>query len=120
MSLESAIRENTAALEALTAALSTPGLRPQPVDNAPGQDNPPPEALAAYRDHEATKKDPSPTKNEQAKLDYDKDVKPYVLRLAAQSRDALRAILDGIGVEKGSQVKPEALPEFLAQVKAAL
>jgi hypothetical protein len=126
MSLETAIRENTAALQALTAALSTG----TPVSTQRGQeqkvDKPVTPAAASISALAKMDLDPSAPgytpalPPEVIPLDYARDVKPTVLKLAAQSRDALLAILAKYGAEKGPQVKPEDLAAFFADVQAAL
>jgi hypothetical protein len=121
MSLETAIRENTAALQTLTAALlkgAVPG----------SNDDLEREALQAYRDHEVKKRASKPVTPAAVSipapvvvpLDYVRDVKPLVLKLAAQDRPALLGLLDDYGVAKAPEVPGEKLPEFLARVEEFL
>jgi hypothetical protein len=113
MALEAAIRENTAALQALVAQLQgdAKAIGAIPTPKVEIQNSSP-----EYR--EPT--EPSPTKNEQAKLNYERDVKPLALKLIAKDKPAWLNILDGWDVSKGTELKDDALPDVLEQVKAAL
>lgn len=99
MNLESAIRANTAAIEALTAAILGRGFdmgRSEPIT------------------------EPETDRSEPIKLDYAKDVRPFALKLVAKDKAVWKAILAKFGVEQATEIPVDQLPDLLGQVKAAL
>jgi len=104
--LEQVIQENTAAIRALTAALAArseaPVVAPVPARTAP----PPPQST------------PAPAA---VSVQYDKDVKPLALKLAAtKGKEALVAVLKGFGVERAPDVPVDRHPDLVSALKAAL
>ena len=121
--LEQSIKENTAAIRELTAALYS-----CPVYS---KDNPPP-GVFANPNKGVSAPSPTtggiapcavelnPTNNEQAKLEYERDVKPLGLRLIAKDRVIFNELLSSLGAKKGTDLTPEQWPTFIAKSKEAL
>ena len=58
---------------------------------------------------------------EPASLDYDRDVKPLIVKLAAsKGRDSVVAVLGKFGVAKGTELAAEQLADAKAALTAAL
>lgn len=58
---------------------------------------------------------------EPATLDYEKDVKPVLIKYAsAKGKPELSAFVKSFGVDKATELKPEQLADVLAQANAAL
>lgn len=104
MSLQKAIEANTEALLALTARLSG-GI--------------PVAAVPAETFHEI--REAAAEENlQEVTLDYDKDVKPWAVKLCAKDKIAFTDILAAHSVKKGSEVPAQHLPTLLASIKRAL
>jgi hypothetical protein len=123
--LATAIKENTEALRALTDALTgvhftahgsvtAPTAALSGVSTVRGQsasvDAPEPEVLKQYQEHQKA----------QAALEYERDVKPVGLKLAAKDKAMFNNLLAGFGVKKGTELLPEQWPDFIARAKACL
>lgn len=102
--LEEAIKENTATMKQLIAALQA-GARA--VTDKPAA---------------APKAEPkAPPTASSAALDYEKDVKPLALRVAKEKgREALVKILEGFKVTQANLLKPEQFGDFTKQCNTAL
>lgn len=108
-SLQKAIEENTAAIIALTAALTATPTSTVTVSL------PPPEEAAP----DTGSNDKSEPAVAQA-LSYEKDVKPWAIKLAAKDKPAFLAILAKHQATKGSELAPRVLAAALSDIKAAL
>lgn len=103
--LEEAIKENTATLKQLIAALQAGAAAAVP-------------ARAAAAPKPAADK---PATSSSAALDYEKDVKPLALRVAKdKGREALVEILKGFKVAQANLLKPEQFGEFVKSCNTAL
>lgn len=101
--LEKLIEANTTALIALTAALTAS----RPTTDAPGP--------AAKQPAEP----PKPTST--GALDYEKDVKPLVLRLAKEKgRDTVLGVLGEFKIAQANLLKPEQYGDFITACNKAL
>ena len=69
-----------------------------------------PEAAARQAEYEEAK----------ASLDYERDVKPLGLKLAAKDKQKLLSILSSYGAKKGTDLLPDQLPQFVTSVRTAL
>jgi len=100
--LVGALKENTEAIRALTAALIASGAIPADVtvNVTPAIPVHPPKAEAAI----AAALSP---------LDYERDVKPVGLKLAAKNKQQLTNLLQEFGVTKGTELKPGQFAEFI-------
>jgi hypothetical protein len=105
MDLMQAITENTEALRALSAQIST--LFGQYAGDVRWQGNSPYLALT-----------PESAMVEAAALSYEADVKPHVLNALKRDRAAVLGVLAIYRVERATEIVPAALPEFLAKIKA--
>lgn len=111
--LQKAIEENTAAVIALTAALRgqdalrAPDTATVTITTVPVKEDTPPEAPATVE----APVDP---------LSYEKDVKPWAIKLAAKDKAAFLAILAKHQASKGSELAPRVLAAALADIKGAL
>jgi len=142
MSLENAIIENTAAIRELVAAILTsansnrefasaaaravplaevgkeekkPSTAKEAIDQATAAAKAAAEKKKAEAAAAAAKKD---EKTDDAKpLDYEKDVKPELVKFAqAKGKPALAELLKGFGVAKGDQLKGDQFAEVLAKI----
>lgn len=107
--LEEAIKENTATMKQLIAALTAGAIAAVPGKPAPkAADKPPAPAGAA-------------TGGTSAALDYEKDVKPLALRVAKEKgRETLVKMLEGFKVAQANLLKPEQFNEFVKSCNTAL
>lgn len=103
MSLEDAIKENTAALKALTAAYGARGATQEPDPDA----EPAPAGKAAGK------------ANGEAKIDYAKEIKPLALALAKSNRTKLLEIYKHFGVNVGTELKPAQYAEAKKMLEEA-
>jgi hypothetical protein len=123
MSLEQALAENTAAMRDLIAVWSKLTANATAIDAKGSTDvaaaGVPVNAKGTGK-AETKKADapaPAPEKAEAPALDYDKDVKPLIVKLGATAdRETVMGVLAKFKVSKGSELKPEQL----ADAKAAL
>jgi len=112
--LAKAIEANTAALVALTAALQK-GNSESPA--TPGK------VAATHRSQpepaviSVTTAEAQP---EATALEYEKDVKPFAIKLAAKDKQAFLDLLAERSVKKGGDVPAAHLPEFLSRIKRVL
>ena len=126
MDLAESIRENTRAVQALTAALMAHNFSTPVVINAselpapPAAEPEPAPAKPARVKKEKPEAAPAPAPEPVKALDYDVDIKPAATKLAAKDRDALVGILTSFGVKRGTELKPEQFAEFLGTVKRTL
>lgn len=89
-----------------------PKAKPQPETPAPAAASPAPAAPAAS---------PASSTEPAASLDYEKDVKPLVVKLGAtKGREAVLAVFEKLGVAKGPELKPEQLAAAAEAFNAAL
>ena len=115
MSLEQAIQDNTAAIKALTIALGAKVTAPAAPQEAAS--SPAPKAQPAGWSAKA-----APSQGEPANTapDYEKEVKPLVLKLVAKNRATVVALLEEYGVKNAQQIAPEKLAEFRDKIQQAL
>ena len=105
MDLAESIRENTKAVQALTAALNAHFSFGAPqIINMSGED---------VVEHIVA----APPPAEQPALEYDRDVKPAALALAKADRAKLVAILESFGCKKATELKAEQYAEFVEACK---
>lgn len=107
MDLAESIRENTAAVQELTAALKAFSLPAA----APAKAKPTAEAPAPVAPAPAPAAEP---------MTYDRDVKPLGVKLAGINRNSLVEILESFGVKKGTELTAEQFEPFLAKVTARI
>lgn len=113
MSLEKAIEANTAAIIALTAAIAA----------AAGNKTGPAPAAAPAAAKPAAEKPAEQTVREAktGPLDYEKDVKPLALKVAADlKREGLLGILGKFGAANAQALKPEQYADFVKACNEAL
>jgi hypothetical protein len=136
MSLEIALQENTATMKELIGALQSMGkLEIIPVTaakkspakvTAEAPADPKPEAVTAEPTSadsaQANTADDQSTSaaaaspSEAAPLNYDKDVKPLILRLASVDRQAVVDVLGRFGVTTAKDLKPKQYAQVIADV----
>lgn len=115
--LAKAIEELTAAVKENTAALR--GKPPAVVPSAAA-------ARAAFEEaaeQSAIKEQPQGSKPEDCvsgALTYERDVKPWAIKLSAKDKPAFMDLLAERSVKKGSDIPVEHLPEFLGRIKRVL
>lgn len=117
MSLEAALEANTKALLALVAkfdhiggAVSGPAVKHRSAEE---------QARVAKDVGEPGK--PNAVPSPAGKLEYERDVKPHLVKVASsKGQDALKAVLSGLGVAKGGDIKPEQYAAAIEAAKAAL
>lgn len=119
MSLEAALAAHQKALEANTAAiLSSLGKTFAPSDPArPAQTSevkPAPQPKAEEKP--AAPAAPAPATTEIA---YDRDIKPIALALAKKDRNKLLAIYKELGVNVGTEIKPEQFAKAKQMIEEA-
>lgn len=118
--LQQAIEANTAAIIALTNALIDNGTIANNTPRA-GTDYPIIAPNPTYHEQRAA----AAEENLQAEdvkpgMTYEKDVKPFAIKLAAKDKQAFLDLLAERSVKKGSDIDPLHLPEFLARIKRVL
>lgn len=120
MALETEIKKLTAALEKNTAAIESMSQRPAPA--APSEEQPAESPPSSKGKPAAATPPPADT------LDYEKEVKPLLLKIGEKNgRDALVKFLDELGVKSATDLTPEQYQgavdkanKVLAQNKEAL
>lgn len=91
----------------------TPAAAPRAASSAP------PASTAKPSESPASPASGATTGDASAALDYEKDVKPIVIKVgAAGKRDALVELLKKFGVAKGPEVPTDKLPAFKAELEA--
>jgi hypothetical protein len=125
-----------AALASLTGAGAVALEQPIKITEAPGKPEKAAKTEPKTADKPTAQPEPKPTapaKSETSSpaasqspasgeaLDYDKDVRPLVIKAGGvKGRDAMLELLAKFGVGKGSEVKPEQLPAFKADLEALI
>lgn len=108
--LEEAIKENTATMKQLIAALTAGAIAAVPGKPAPKAADKPPAPAAQGQGAAAG-----------SALDYEKDVKPLALRVAKEKgREKLVEILGVFKVAQANLLKPEQFNEFVKSCNTAL
>lgn len=133
MSLELAIKENTTAVTALFALLSAnTGKKMSAAEylaslgvpaTAPTEEVKPesPKPVATQTAETKTAKPEAAAASPSEPIDYNKQVKPLLLKVSAnKGRDALVALLAKFGATKGDQLPADKLGDVLAEVETLL
>lgn len=123
MSLEQAVIDNTSALRDLIARLATsPTALHMSATEFLQDHNKPTESAKVEEVKKPVEKTPATSKPEAgqdspeaATLDYEKQVKPFLVKVSQEKgRDTLIALLDKFGVKKGDQLPAAKLAAVLA------
>lgn len=126
MSLEAEIKNLRTSIDKLVEVLSSLPAQPAPaVPSSPqvaaAASSPPQAAQAA-----ATAAAPAPSTQQAAEpanaqtVDYQKDIKPRVLKLGEQNMDALLELFKEFGVSKAPELKPEQYAAFVEKIDVIL
>ena len=121
--LQQAIEANTAAIIALTEALRTGKPATFPSKDAGTAALETAGTLLAQTYHEqraAAAEENLQAEDANPGVTYEKDVKPWAIKLAAKDKQAFLDLLAERSVKKGGDVPVEHLPEFLARIKRVL
>lgn len=113
MSLEVALQENTAVLKQLLEKLSHVGAAVAP--NTP----PAPKAAPQPKAEEKPAAPATTTPPPATEIAYDRDIKPIALALAKKDRNKLLAIYKELGVNVGTEIKPEQFVKAKELIEAA-
>lgn len=132
MSLEIALQENTATLKELISALQSMGKleiipvtaskKPAPAKAEAPVDTPPAATTAPTTKSQApaVPETVAESLSEAAPLNYDKDVKPLILKLAGDNRQAVVEVLGRFGVTTAKDLLPEHYAQVIQDVKRVL
>src|SRR5690606_4984125 len=124
MSLEAEIKNLRTSIDKLVEVLSSLPAQPAPaVPSSPqvaAAASSPPSPQAA-----ATAAAPAPSTQQaaepaDAQPDYQKDIKPRVLKLGEQNMDALLELFKEFGVSKAPELKPEQYAAFVEKIDVIL
>lgn len=125
MSLEAEIKNLRTSIDKLVEVLSSLPAQPAPaVPSSPqvaaAASSPPSSPQAA-----ATAAAPAPSTQQAAESanaqpDYQKDIKPRVLKLGEQNMDALLELFKEFGVSKAPELKPEQYAAFVEKIDVIL
>jgi len=124
MSLEAEIKNLRTSIDKLVEVLSSLPAQPAPaVPSSPqvaAAASSPPSPQAA-----ATAAAPAPSTQQaaepaNAQPDYQKDIKPRVLKLGEQNMDALLELFKEFGVSKAPELKPEQYAAFVEKIDVIL
>jgi hypothetical protein len=129
MSLEQAITDNTAALRDLLARLSgTNAITMSATEFLQDHNQAAPVSAKVEEVKKPVEKTPATSKPEAGQdspetetLDYEKQVKPFLVKVSQEKgREALIALLDKFGVKKGDQLPAAKLAAVLANANELL